>query len=103
MTPEQITAIAREYAEEMAKGSPSEELSNCLKNSMLTMNTEYVAEIFRWLLLRYCLVEKAKVIEKFKITERRIQSGSSSIRERGILEKERLKSLFPEIAKEVEE
>lgn len=35
LTDQQITDIAREYAEEMIKGKPSEELPNCLKNSMM--------------------------------------------------------------------
>lgn len=61
MTNQEITALARECAEEMIKGKPSEELPNCLKNSMLEMNTEYIAEIFRWLTRRYCLMEKSKL------------------------------------------
>lgn len=115
MTPDQIAALAREYAEEMIKGKPSEELPNCLKNSMLTMNTEYVAEIFRWLLRRYCLVEKSKVEQMYKeaaegnckLEKMRPQNtyAKNSIAMRigvnfGCVHT--LKSLFPEIAKEVQ-
>lgn len=68
MTTETITALAREYAEGMIKGKPSEELPNCLKNSMLTMNTEYIAEAFQWLTRRYCLVEKEKASALCRLT-----------------------------------
>ena len=64
----QIQSLAREYAEEMIKGKPAEELPNCLKNSMLTMNTEYVAEIFQWLTRRFYLVEKSKVVKLCRLT-----------------------------------
>lgn len=106
MTPEQITAIAREYAEEMIKGKPSEELPNCLKNSMLTMNTEYIAEVFQWLSRRFCLVEKKRVIAELKAVDLSIKASLTfimKVTEVDIAKKELLHSLFPEIAKEVED
>lgn len=105
MTNEQIQALAREYVEEMVKGSPSEELPNCLKNSMLTMNTEYVAGILRWLSQRYCLVEKRKLIEEYKSATANFNNASDPVIPTmdyylGIMKF--IESLFPEIAKEVE-
>lgn len=90
MTDDQITTLAREYAEEMIKGKSSEELPNCLKNSIMEMNTEYVAEVFQWLTRRYALVEKSKV-EQLKQC-----FGSEEVYEV-------IDMLFPDIAKEVEE
>lgn len=102
----QITALAREYAEEMIKGKPSEELPNCLKNSMLAMNTEYIAEIFQWLTRRFCLVEKNKVEEMYLNAKIAIEKGYDEnlggMMAVGSASKSILESLFPEIAKEVE-
>lgn len=99
-----ITALAREYAEEMIKGKPSEELPNCLKNSMLTMNTEYIAEVFQWLLRRYCLVEKERVKDEYY--EAKFACGNidpcSETWATYQAQKSVLERLFPEIAKEVE-
>jgi hypothetical protein len=106
LTDNQITSLAREYAEEMIKGKPTEELPNCLKNSMLAMNTEHVAEIFQWLLRRYCLVEKSKVEEEYKSAK---HDSKMAHREKlytmlavASARKALLESLFPEIGKEVE-
>lgn len=103
MKESEITALAREYAEEMIKGRPSEELPNCLKNSMLTMNTEYIAEIFQWLLRRFALVEKSRVEETYN----RIWNewnftldAENKANCKFILSA--IASLFPEIGKEVE-
>lgn len=49
MTDEEITALAREYAEDMTKGPEFEKLSDGLKKNVLELNTDYAAEIFRWL------------------------------------------------------
>lgn len=97
MTDDQPTALAREYAEEMIKGKPSEELPNCLKNSMLAMNTEYIAKIFQWLSHRYCLVEK----EKLKAIRFRKVYSAEDVRSK-FTEECLIDALFPEIAKEVE-
>lgn len=104
MTPEKITALAREYAEEMIKGRPSEELPNCLKNSMLVMNTEYVAEIFQWLTRRFYIVEKDRVKDEYH--EAKFACGNvdpcSDTFAASLALKSVLERLFPEIAKEVE-
>ena len=104
MTPETITALAREYAEEMIKGKPSEELPNCLKNSMLTMNTEYIAEAFQWLTRRFCLVEKSNVKDEYDearvFCENVDPCGESYARNEAQMFL--LERLFPEHVKEVE-
>lgn len=104
MSNTEITALAREYAEEMIKGKLSEELPNCLKNSMLAMNTEYIAEIFQWLTRRYCLVEKERVKDEYheaKFTCGNVDPCSdtfvSSLARKSVLER-----LFPDLGKEVE-
>lgn len=106
MKSEEITTLAREYAEEMIKGTPSEELPNCLKNSMLTMNTEYIAEIFQWLTRRYCLVERSKVVKSLIQARVLIEGGrrnhDSTKGNLGIGSEQTIYRLFPEIAKEVE-
>ena len=105
MDNDQLTALAREYAEEMIKGKPSEELPNCLKNSMLAMNTEHVAGIFRWLMRRYCLVEKSKVVEEYheaKFTCGNVDPCSDTF-VASLAQKSVLEYFFPEIAKEVED
>lgn len=115
MNSDQITALAREYAEEMIKGKSSEELPNCLKNSMMEMNTEYVAKIFQWLTRRFCLVEKSKLTKMYKEAvdgkcELEKMQPQNTYAKNSILMKVgmnagcayTLKSIFPEIAKEVE-
>lgn len=106
MTDTKITALAREYAEEMAKGKPSEELPNCLKNSMLTMNAEQIAEILQWLRQRFCLVEKSKAEQFFKAQQnilKRQHEYDRYIVDEASAERRLMLCLFPEIAKEVEE
>lgn len=100
---DQITALAREYAEEMIKGKPSEELPNCLKNSMLTMNTEYVTEIFQWLIRRFYIVEKSKIREAYKDAQKdqHNSEGDFALTLAGRNRSSVLIDLFPEIAKEV--
>ena len=104
ITDDQLTALAREYAKEMIKGKPSEELPNCLKNSMLAMNTEYIAEIFQWLTRRFYIVEKSKVEEEYQ--EAKFTCGNVDPRSdtfvASLAKKSVLERLFPEIAKEVE-
>lgn len=67
MTEEEITTLAREYAEEMAKGPEFEELSDGMKENVLALNTVYVAEVIHWLCERFCLVEKYRVQRVAKV------------------------------------
>lgn len=106
MTDEQITTISREYAEEMIKDSSSEGLPTCLKNSMLALNTEYIAEIFQWLTRRFYLVEKSKIQEEYQKAQTQIKDGKEFdvhvLVTIGASKESLLESLFPEITKEVD-
>ena len=88
----------------MIKGKPSEELPNCLKNSMLAMNTEYIAEIFQWLTRRFYIVEKEAVKEQYKDAQKdqHNSEGDFALTLAGRNRSAVLIDLFPKIAKEVE-
>ena len=103
MTQTEIDKIAREYAEETAKDTNVEELPNCLKNSMLAMNTEYVAEIFQWLLRRYCLVEKEVVHTAYQQAMEQGKHAHVRCQVESRAQLRLLERIFPEIAKEVED
>lgn len=85
-----ITALAREYVNCMGYG--------------LQCNPDNVAESFRWLADRFCLVEKeavAKLMKEHRKENRGTDKGSRAwFFYNGRLDL--LKSLFPELAKEVE-
>ncbi len=106
MTEVQIAILAREYAEWMIKDAKAEDLPNCLKRTMLASNTEYAGEVFHWLLNRYYIVEKHKVEEEYNLALSEFEKAGTSrplhqsyFDGRG----DAIKSLFPGIAKEVEE
>ena len=92
----QITALAREYAEERA--------------SMMqgSLTTKIQAElVIRFLLRRYALVEKSKLQEEYrKVQKQMIEGDELGIHVlfiHGKIKKDLLKSLFPDLGKEVEE
>lgn len=97
MNDDQITALAREYAE-LTDGSPVD----------IAYRKAIAENAFRFLLRRFCLVEKGKVEAELKIcvslrdgnTSPNI--GSAIRHHRGAEGIRVLESLFPEIAKEVE-
>ena len=62
-----VTALAREYAEE--KVDPRG-FSKRTYEVLVDENAEYVEDVIRFLLRRYCLVEKSKVIIKYKNMKR---------------------------------
>ena len=100
---DQITALAREYAEECAKGFAPIDMPNCLKNEatgILVCNAE---DMLKWLLRRYCLVEKKDVEAKYQEAKERYFNPDDEIEKTmygGRMSM--LEYLFPEIAKEVE-
>ncbi len=82
MTNDQITALAREYAE---------------KDEPFVQIIQDDAEMFlRWLSERYCLVEKSR-LKKLDIAYRAKHYGTV------VLNQGDIDSIFPEIAKEVGE
>lgn len=96
MNDDQITALAREYAEQ-TDGSPAD----------IAYRKAIAENTLRFLLRRFCLVEKKQVIEEYKSAK---HDSKMAHRERlytmlaaASARKALLESLFPEIGKEVEE
>lgn len=105
MDNDQITALAREYAEEATKDIPSDNDIKSLRESAIKLNAEIMEKHLRWLLRRYCLVEKEQLkrvmalhIEK---SDETVKGGKAWFFHKGSANT--LRYLFPEIAKEVEE
>ena len=87
----EITALAREYAEERA---------SIMQGSL---GTKIQAElVIRFLLRRFCLVEKNKVETKYKESLAALESNDNEDVKWGTYRLSLLDHLFPEIAKEVE-
>lgn len=106
MTPEETTALAREYAEEYAKGTPIERLPNELKEHVIQQNTNHLEKFLRQVLRRYYLVEKSKLKDVYQRTKNTEKDGEDLklplLRRTGRIQRILLESLFPEIGKEVE-
>lgn len=98
MTPEQITALAREYAEEMCgKEHESPMYFGIAKSEM--------EEKLRWLLRRYCLVDKSKAKQFFQSRQNILANQDKYDRyivDEASAEKRLMLCLFPNLAKEVE-
>ena len=96
MTTEEITALAREYAEEFYK-----------VRGGLDLMADEAENVIRFLFRRYALVEKSKLKEEYrKVQKQMIEGDELGIHVlfiHGKIKKDLLESLFPEIAKEVEE
>lgn len=98
MTPDQITALAREYAESRYPEAKTDE------DDFLYDSAVYVMEDnLRWLLRRFCLVEKKDVEAKYQEAKERYFNPDDEIEKTmygGRMSM--LEYLFPEITKEVE-
>lgn len=108
MTPEQITTLAREYAEEVHKKvhKEMEVLPNCLSNEAINMLAGDMKCKLEWLSSRFCLVEKSKAEQFFKGRQNILANQNKYDRyivDEASAEKRLMLCLFPEIAKEVEE
>lgn len=105
MNDDQITALAREYAEET---SAYEYLKDNPKSTsakkILDITVRDASAVLRWLSTRFCLVEKKKVIEAYKaeLLNKRVDDYCGVKDDTDAARLELLHSLFPEIAKEVE-
>lgn len=112
MTEEQITAIAREYAEEIHTDT-----SAPFKDDVVCEEIENTESFLRFILQRYCLVEKSKLQSIIEALNEMVHYYNRQAKSccnnqmREVSEKcaavmqgkvELLESLFPEIAKEVE-
>lgn len=101
MTNQEITALAREYAEDLIKVRKTQgELANCLLNEALSVAEDDAEDVIRFLLRRFCLVEKSKVenIHRGILVQLNPKNFGYSPYNQGRIDL--LKSLFPEIAKE---
>lgn len=106
MDEDQITALAREYAEEENPISDYNEHNMFYRNIALGVDREKAEQVITWLLRRFCLVEKSKVEEEYKSAK---HDSKMAHREKlytmlavASARKALLESLFPEIGKEVE-
>ncbi len=102
MNNDQITALAREYAEE---GAEEVGLPNCLQNETLGLVATETECVIKWLLRRFALVEKENIKRYFQsrnyILTHQDKYEVYIVRESEV-EMKLLRCLFPEIAKEVE-
>lgn len=100
MTDDQITALAREYAEECTNPSG---FSKATYEEMVEERTENVTYVLRWLLRRYCLVEKSKLRKQYaKWMLQFCSTRDVAAKEYAAGRLNALEFLFPEIGKEVE-
>lgn len=108
MTDEQLTALAREYAEEMTAPISFEAYASPeFQRELHTRGCANEAkEVLNWLLRRFCLVEKSKVLKSLIQARALIEVGRrnhDNIKEDlGTRSERTIYCLFPEIAKEVE-
>lgn len=94
MTPEEITALAREYAEEIYPHEEGEDLGQM--EFLRTSAIKHIEASLKMLSHRYCLVEK----EKLKAIRFRKVYSAEDVRSK-FTEECLIDALFPEIAKEV--
>lgn len=99
MDNDRITALAREYAEEEAKGTAVESLPDGFKENVIQRNADHFEKHLRWLTRRYCLVEKSKVEEEYheaKFTCGNVdpcsETFATSLAQKSVLER-----LFPDL------
>lgn len=102
MTAEEITAIAREFAEEIVQDTDSNpELPVCLLNEMRKEVAEDFEKKLHFLLRRYCLVEKEVVRTAYQQAMEQGKHAHLRCQVESRAQFRLLESLFPEIAKEV--
>ena len=106
MSKEQITALAREYAEAESKGTAVDALPNGLKENVIQRNADHFEKHLRVLLRRYCLVEKEAVRKEYgralETNQKGIEASSHVLCAIGCAQRALLESLFPDLEKEVE-
>ena len=103
MTDQEITALAREYAEEIVKAKELTSKDVDMLVEVICSNSEM---FLRWLLQRYALVEKNKLKNSHQYIMNKIKVGENLRRKKtideGKAQRAIFNALFPEIAKEVE-
>lgn len=103
-----ITALAREYAEEIVQDTDSyPELPICLLNEMRKEVAEDFEEKIRFLLRRFCLVEKSKVKAEYQqakaLFDEALKENALYVLTPMATKLQVLNLMYPEIAKEVKE
>ena len=105
MTDNEITALAREHADEIYKADESNpDLSICLLNEIKDEAVAEFEEMLRFLLRRYYLVEKETIRKEYKTSYNNyIMAGDARPLSQAYFNGYcfALQSLFPEIGKEV--
>lgn len=114
MKSEEITALAREYAEEMNPASQLNDypeakmIADMMRKALSEVTAEQIKDFegfLRFLLRRYCLVEKENIKKYFQsrnyILTHQDKYEVYIVRESEV-EMKLLRCLFPEIGKEVE-
>lgn len=103
MTQEEITALAREYAEEYIKRKYPDVPSH-IRERIVEGRLEHMEDFIPWLLRRYCLVEKGAVRKEYreaKIRQTYLERFSAQwgavTSKMAVLER-----IFPDLGKEVE-
>lgn len=102
MNEDQITALAREYAEEYTK-KKYPNVPGYVRERIVEGRLEHMEDFIPWLLRRYCLVEKKDVEAKYQEAKERYFNPDDEIEKTmygGRMSM--LEYLFPEITKEVE-
>lgn len=104
MKPEQIATLAREYAEEIIQDTDSNpELPVCLLNEMRKEVAEDFEDKLHFLIRRYCLVEKEDVRAAYQQAMEQGKHAHVKCQVESRAQLRLLESIFPDIAKEVEE
>lgn len=99
MTDTEITTLAREYAEEIAQ----EVAVKFNPQDWACSHCEIEAQaVIKFLLRRYCLVEKDRVKEVVKSADNLILARDATKQNIGVGMRGAIRSLFPKIGKEVE-
>lgn len=105
MKSEEITTLAREYAEEEGKHDIQQGFGEAFAKDMLEFNEKEFKSVLEFLLRRYFLVEKSKVEQFFQSRQNILVNQDKYDRyivDEASAEKRLMLCLFPEIAKEVE-
>lgn len=115
MNDKTITALAREYAEEISPVRQlddhpvSKMIADIMRKALSEATVEQIKNFegfIRFLLRRYCLVEKEAVRKEYdralETNQNGIEASSHVLCAIGCARRALLESLFPEIAKEVE-
>lgn len=101
MDEDKIKALSREYAEEKVVSSG---FSQSTYEELLEEKPEMAGYVLRWLSSRFCVVEKSKVQEEYNLALSNFKrAGCARPLNQAYFDGrgDSIKSLFPEIAKEV--